>query len=204
MKIKKNIIIITLIIIMIISASSFSYEIRYKKNVKNVENLYKSFSSRKEASIQFKTWIIPALKRYNYDTLFPNLKVKELAIILNILFITETSTKEADGNWYVAHSDLFALNSLFGVKNPNGVLKNTWEDYGKNVRIKDKFAAYNTIDDCLMQWLKFVSTPRYKLFVNSSTWEEAILQLKYAGYMTDDKYPTKAIKIYNNTLKYIY
>ncbi len=202
---KKTILILILITSIFIMSFSYTKKQLQKKRRENVESLYKTFPTRETASKLFKKWVIPTLKSYKYDTLFPNIEVEDLAMVLNILFITETSIEENDGNWYVCHSDLFALNSLFGVKNSNGVLKNTWEEHD-NTRVptKDRFATYSNIDECLLKWLEFISTERYALFRESSNWSEAILQLKAAGYMTDSNYPNKACSIYNNNLKSLY
>ena len=193
------------IILFVVVGFNYNQNRIKKQRMLNVESLYKTYPTREEASKLFKEWIIPLLEEYEYEILFPNLSSKDLAIALNILFITETSIKEGDGNWYVAHSLLFYQNSLFGVKDSNGKPHPTWEEEkGKRKDIIDKFAYYENINECVYQWFIFISTPRYELARQSSSWSELILQLKAAGYMTDTQYPNKATNIYNSTLKEIY
>jgi len=118
--------------------------------------------TREEFSMDFKEFIMPIIAK---DTLFNNMPKEDLAILLNILAITESSGKNDDGYWYVMHSPIAKNYNIFGMKARKGQRKSkyrTWEEEdGKRTVVKSYFAVFDSYEESVENWLKIIGTTKY-------------------------------------------
>lgn len=164
----------------------------------SIKQLAHTKMTRSDFAHKVKPMIKYYIEKNEYDKLYTTLDVNDLGIILTTLMITETSTKMDDGFWYPFNSDLVDHHNLFGIKDHSGkgVNKQTWEHYnGKNVIIRDNFKVYNSYGSCIADWVNKMKKKRYKPVIKSANWSAAFINLQACGYMTDPKYPYKAIRI---------
>lgn len=162
-------------------------------------------STREEFSVDFQKFVLPIVEKF--DTMFtmPN---KDMAILLNILAISETSSEATDGYYYVLNSTLSTRDkALFGIQGGNTPHK-TWELInGVRVDTTINFRSYDTYTESVEYWFEFIRTVkkgnklRYKEVMEAKSWAEGLLALKNCGYMTDEAYPNKGYRIYNNHIK---
>lgn len=96
-------------------------------------------------------------------------------------------------------------NNLFGIKGTGtdgAVLLPTHEYYNGEMKIvRDYFAKNKTLDDSIEQHRLLLEKERYKPVREAKTFEEAAVQIKRCGYATDNQYPEKLIKIFNNFVR---
>lgn len=118
--------------------------------------------------------------------------------------ILESSGKDADGNFKVAGSKLSREgNNLFGIKaskswkgkiyniNTGEVIK------GKNVIVNADFRAYDSYEDSIKDYLKFLSeNPRYAKVLKATTVKDQAIELKNAGYATAPNYASTVNSVY--------
>ena len=219
--IKRNKNYIFILIIVLLTLGTFIYLHKSYKATSEEQNresalkaCFKTYKSREYVSERFRDYILPVLEDMQIDTLF-TMSRKDVAIMMNILLITETSRKEKDGSWYMFHSPLVGQNNLFGVKTKKGDKGNTfrtWEEVnGKKVTINDSFAVYEDYAHAIKAWFSLLQntklkdgTNRYKIVFEASNWAEGIIYLQNCGYMTDTKYPATAGRLYSEYLKDIY
>jgi flagellar protein FlgJ len=120
--------------------------------------------------------------------------------------ILESSGKDLQGNYKVAGSKLSReANNLFGIKaskswkgkiyniNTGEVLN------GKNVIVNADFRAYNSYEDSIKDYIKFLSeNPRYAKVLKATTVKDQAIELKNAGYATSTNYAQTVNSVYNS------
>jgi flagellar protein FlgJ len=120
--------------------------------------------------------------------------------------ILESSGKDSQGNFKVAGSKLSReANNLFGIKKSKSWTGkvyniNTGEVLnGKNVVVNADFRAYNSYEDSIKDYVKFLSeNPRYAKVLKATTVKDQAIELKKAGYATSVEYADTVNQVYNS------
>ena len=120
--------------------------------------------------------------------------------------ILESSGKDSQGNFKVAGSKLSReANNLFGIKKSKSWTGkvyniNTGEVLnGKNVVVNADFRAYNSYEDSIKDYVKFLSeNPRYAKVLKANTVKDQAIELKKAGYATSVEYADTVNQVYNS------
>ncbi|NLW21936.1 MAG: hypothetical protein GXY88_01560 [Tissierellia bacterium] len=124
--------------------------------------------------------------------------------ILPSLVIAQGALESA---WGTKHIE----NNIFGIK-----AGSTWKgkvaerrtrewDGTKYVTIVDKFRAYDSIEESIMDYLKLLGTSkRYERVKAAKDYREAARLIHEAGYATDPKYAEKLINIIESNRLYEY
>lgn len=120
--------------------------------------------------------------------------------------ILESSGKDLQGNFKVAGSKLSReANNLFGIKKSKSWTGkvyniNTGEVLnGKNVVVNADFRAYNSYEDSIKDYVKFLSeNPRYAKVLKANTVKDQAIELKKAGYATSVEYADTVNQVYNS------
>lgn len=91
--------------------------------------------------------------------------------------------------------------NLFGIKgeyNGQGSTWSTMEDYGGMVQVNDKFRAYPTYKESVMDYLRLLTeVDRYASVPGQPTPEAQVQAIRDSGYATDSSYVQKVIDIIN-------
>jgi flagellar protein FlgJ len=120
--------------------------------------------------------------------------------------ILESSGKDSQGNFKVAGSKLSReANNLFGIKKSKSWTGkvyniNTGEVLnGKNVVVNADFRAYDSYEDSIKDYVKFLSeNPRYAKVLKATTVKDQAIELKKAGYATSVEYADTVNQVYNS------
>ena len=118
--------------------------------------------------------------------------------------ILESSGKDLQGNFKVAGSKLSReANNLFGIKKSKSWTGkvyniNTGEVLnGKNVVVNADFRAYDSYEDSIKDYVKFLSeNPRYAKVLKATTVKDQAIELKNAGYATATNYSSTVNSVY--------
>ncbi|MBU3144930.1 glucosaminidase domain-containing protein [Clostridium sp. CF012] len=101
-------------------------------------------------------------------------------------------------------------NNIFGIKWTKGcgfevqeILTNEWIN-GVITSVMAKFRKYNSIEESILDYGKFLTTIRYRGVLNSDDYQEACVNLYKCGYSTDVKYASKLINLIEENKLYIY
>lgn len=101
-------------------------------------------------------------------------------------------------------------NNVFGIKWTKGCgfeaqefMTNEWIDGIKTPMIA-KFRKYNSIQESILDYGKFLTATRYRGVLNSDNYSQACENLYKYGYATDVKYASKLIKIIQENKLYEY
>lgn len=124
--------------------------------------------------------------------------------ILPSLVIAQAALESA---WGTKHID----NNIFGIKAGSSwtgkvAIRRTTEWNGnKYIVIMDKFRAYNSMEESIIDYLKLVgTTKRYEKVKTAKNYKEASRLIYEAGYATDPKYSEKLINIIESNKLYEY
>jgi flagellar protein FlgJ len=120
--------------------------------------------------------------------------------------ILESSGKDLQGNFKVAGSKLSReANNLFGIKKSKSWTGKTYNINtgevlnGKNVVVNADFRAYNSYEDSIRDYVKFLSeNPRYAKVLKAKTVKDQAIELKKAGYATSLSYADTVNQVYNS------
>lgn len=118
--------------------------------------------------------------------------------------ILESSGKDLQGNFKVAGSKLSReANNLFGIKKSKSWTGkvyniNTGEVLnGKNVVVNADFRAYDSYEDSIKDYVKFLSeNPRYAKVLKATTVKDQAIELKNANYATATNYSSTVNSVY--------
>jgi len=91
-------------------------------------------------------------------------------------------------------------NSFFGIKGHGSDKTTTFTTQevidGKRVTIQDKFRAYDSLEDSVRGYGKFLlDNPRYSKYLSSGNIQDAARELQKSGYATDPNYGKKVLQI---------
>ena len=133
---------------------------------------------------------------------------EDVATVIGLIVISETSAPLDDGKWYPLQSPLVEYNNILGMKankqqlaTKQYTIKRTWEYVSTTkahtkVVMCDKFATFTRVEDCIEAWFtNFILQPRYKKVREASNVAEILIQLQQCGYMTDVEYPKRMLNI---------
>lgn len=101
-------------------------------------------------------------------------------------------------------------NNIFGIKWINGCGFEAQEfmtyEWIKGVKtpMMAKFRKYNSIEESILDYGKFLTATRYRGVLNSDNYREACENLYKCGYSTDVEYPSKLIKLIGENKLYEY
>ena len=91
------------------------------------------------------------------------------------------------------------VNNLFGIKRasgrPNFIIETSEYVNKKEVRLKQNFAVFFSIEDCVNGYYKFLLADRYKDVRNARNYKQYLKAIQSCGYATDPKYFEKAYNI---------
>jgi flagellar protein FlgJ len=135
--------------------------------------------------------------------------VKDTGILAGTLIsqaILESSGKDSEGNWKVGGSKLTReAKNLFGIKASSGWKGKTYNIdtgeviKGKKVIVNADFRAYNSYEDSIRDYVKFLQeNPRYSNVLKAKTVSEQAAELKKAGYATSNEYSQIVNSVYNS------
>ncbi len=101
-------------------------------------------------------------------------------------------------------------NNVFGIKWTKGCgfdaqefLTNEWID-GVKTPMMAKFRKYNSIEESILDYGKFLTATRYRGVLNSGDYKGACENLYKCGYSTDVEYTSKLIKLIQENKLYEY
>ncbi len=92
-------------------------------------------------------------------------------------------------------------NSFFGIKShganvPSIKFQTQEEVDGKRIKIKDSFRAYDSLEDSIEGYGKFLmNNPRYAKYLAADTLEDAAKELQKSGYATASNYGSTVLSI---------
>jgi flagellar protein FlgJ len=120
--------------------------------------------------------------------------------------VLESSGKDLQGNFKVAGSKLSReANNLFGIKKSKSWKGKTYNINtgevlnGKNVVVNADFRAYDSYEDSIKDYVKFLSeNPRYAKVLKANTVKDQAIELKKAGYATSTSYADTVNQVYNS------
>lgn len=120
--------------------------------------------------------------------------------------VLESSGKDLQGNFKVAGSKLSReANNLFGIKKSKSWKGKTYNINtgevlnGKNVVVNADFRAYDSYEDSIKDYVKFLSeNPRYANVLKANTVKDQAIELKKAGYATSLSYADTVNQVYNS------
>jgi flagellum-specific peptidoglycan hydrolase FlgJ len=102
-------------------------------------------------------------------------------------------------------SSLAFKNNLFGIKGA-GTAGRTfkWTNEhlnGRDVRVKDFFAANKTLLDSFEQYKRLLTHKRYKKVLAANTFQEAATEISKAAYATDPRYTRELISVWRQMVR---
>ena len=102
-------------------------------------------------------------------------------------------------------------NNIYGIKAGKSwtgkvaVRKTKEWDGVKYISMEDRFRAYDSFEDSVLDYLKLLGkTKRYEKLRNAKDYKEACRLVYECGYATDPKYSEKLIKIIETNKLYLY
>jgi flagellar protein FlgJ len=120
--------------------------------------------------------------------------------------ILESSGKDLKGDWKVAGSKLSReAKNLFGIKKSKAWKGKTYNIdtgeviKGQKVVVNADFRAYDSYEDSIRDYVKFLSeNPRYAKVLKATTVKDQATELKSAGYATSNDYASTVTSVYNS------
>jgi len=91
------------------------------------------------------------------------------------------------------HNNIYGIKCHKGVKCMNAKTKEVVNGEYKDFKLA--FAIYDRIDDCIADYNRIMSLPRYKPVREAKDYREACYQVKACGYATSILYATNLIKL---------
>lgn len=112
--------------------------------------------------------------------------------VLQSLLIAQICLESGYGK-HIFHNNCLGIKCHEGVKCMDAKTKEVVNGEYKDFKLA--FAVYDSIDDCITDYNRIMSLPRYKPVRQAKDYKQACKQIKLCGYATGKNYDTNLIKL---------